>query len=211
MTTTVDDPFCHCFKDFKELRLPYKQCEDGSDLTMCILLPNNRDGLWDLVKKVGSDSKFWKTSEALKEGELDLPFCYDAKLDGIATEDLTSNLNRRSNLTDDEKKSEAEQMTGGDQGIEDELHMNEEDQTTWEDQAKVVEVALNEQGTKAAAVTASGGIGMCPAPTSKVDFVADHPFIFMIHMDIIEIDNFDKAFSDVSPPCAIHTKLYLQI
>ncbi|KAK0574906.1 hypothetical protein LWI29_030708 [Acer saccharum] len=55
-------------------------------------------------------------------------------------EDLTSNLNRRSNLTDDEKESEAEQMIGGDQGIEDELHMNGEDQTTGGDQAEVVEV-----------------------------------------------------------------------
>ncbi|KAF6142597.1 hypothetical protein GIB67_000886 [Kingdonia uniflora] len=32
-------------------------------------------------------------------------------------------------------------MTGGDQGIEDELHMNGEDQTTGRDQAEVVEVA----------------------------------------------------------------------
>ncbi|KAF6173371.1 hypothetical protein GIB67_027066 [Kingdonia uniflora] len=47
----------------------------------------------------------------------------------------------RSNLIDDEKKSEAEQMTGRDQGIEDELHMNREDQTTGGDQAEVVEVA----------------------------------------------------------------------
>ncbi|KAF6144090.1 hypothetical protein GIB67_007551 [Kingdonia uniflora] len=29
MTITVDDPSCHCFKDFKGLRLPYKQCEDS--------------------------------------------------------------------------------------------------------------------------------------------------------------------------------------
>ncbi|KAK0600689.1 hypothetical protein LWI29_017477 [Acer saccharum] len=56
-------------------------------------------------------------------------------------EDLTSNLNRRSNITDDEKESEAEQMTGGDQDIEDELHMNGEDQTTRGDQAEVVEIA----------------------------------------------------------------------
>ncbi|KAI9157608.1 hypothetical protein LWI28_025159 [Acer negundo] len=56
-------------------------------------------------------------------------------------EDLTSNLNRCSNLTDDKKESEAEQMTGGDQGIEDELYMNGEDQTTGGDQAEVVEVA----------------------------------------------------------------------
>ncbi|KAF6152927.1 hypothetical protein GIB67_039634, partial [Kingdonia uniflora] len=46
-----------------------------------------------------------------------------------------------SNLTDDEKESEAEQMKRGDQGIEDELHMNGEDQTIWGDQAEVVEVA----------------------------------------------------------------------
>ncbi|KAF6151555.1 hypothetical protein GIB67_021741 [Kingdonia uniflora] len=114
MTTTVDDPSCHCFEDFKGLRLPYKQCEDSSNLAMYILLPNNRDGLWDLLKKIRFDSEFWKkyayelsknsdyydvgkfripkfkisfgfeTYEALKEGELDLHFFYDAELDGMA-------------------------------------------------------------------------------------------------------------------------------
>ncbi|KAF6136050.1 hypothetical protein GIB67_000454 [Kingdonia uniflora] len=48
---------------------------------------------------------------------------------------------RHNNLTDDEMESEAEQMTGGDQGIEDELHMNGDDQTIGGDQAEVVEVA----------------------------------------------------------------------
>ncbi|KAF6166640.1 hypothetical protein GIB67_005502 [Kingdonia uniflora] len=41
-------------------------------------------------------------------------------------------------------------------------------------------IEVNEQGAKAAAVTASSGIEMCQAPPSKVDFVADHPFIFMV-------------------------------
>ncbi|KAF6161413.1 hypothetical protein GIB67_009292 [Kingdonia uniflora] len=43
---------------------------------------------------------------------------------------------RRSNLTDDEKESKAEQMARGDQGIENELHMNGEDHTTGGDQAE---------------------------------------------------------------------------
>ncbi|KAF6147190.1 hypothetical protein GIB67_009582 [Kingdonia uniflora] len=144
MTTTINDPSCHCFEDFKGLRLPYKQCEDSSDLAMYILLPNNRDGLWDLVKKFRIP-KFkisfgFEASEALKEGGLGLPFCSDAELDGIAAGKVkVSKIHHRSFIE------------------------------------------VNEQGTKAAAVTASGGI--CPAPPSKVDFVADHPFIFMVRDD----------------------------
>ncbi|KAF6164061.1 hypothetical protein GIB67_037827 [Kingdonia uniflora] len=52
----------------------------------------------------------------------------------------SSGFGKCSNLTDDEKESEAEQITRGDQGIKDELHMNGEDQTTGGDQAEVVEV-----------------------------------------------------------------------
>ncbi|KAF6175675.1 hypothetical protein GIB67_022677 [Kingdonia uniflora] len=50
----------------------------------------------------------------------------------LELEDLTSNLIRRSNLTDDEKESKVEQMTRGDHGIEDELYMNGEDHTQGE-------------------------------------------------------------------------------
>ncbi|KAF6136331.1 hypothetical protein GIB67_024471 [Kingdonia uniflora] len=155
MTTTINDPSCHCFEDFKGLRLPYKQCEDSSDLAMLAQIQNSgKKYAHELSKKsdcydVGKFRipKFkisfgFEASEALKEGGLGLPFCSDAELDGIAAGKVkVSKIHHRSFIE------------------------------------------VNEQGTKAAAVTASGGIGMCPAPPSKVDFVADHPFIFMVRDD----------------------------
>jgi serpin B len=47
-------------------------------------------------------------------------------------------------------------------------------------------VEVNEAGTEAAASTAVKIMLMClpPEPPVKVDFVADHPFLFMIREDL---------------------------
>ncbi|KAF6161120.1 hypothetical protein GIB67_007761 [Kingdonia uniflora] len=100
MTTYVDQ-IVHSFSYFKGLRLLYKVTDDTKELLMYIFLPHKKDGLWDLVKKVASDSEFltkhvcklsryvsvrrfmipkfkisigFEASKVLKEGGLDLPF-----------------------------------------------------------------------------------------------------------------------------------------
>ena len=47
-------------------------------------------------------------------------------------------------------------------------------------------IEVNEEGTKAAAVTVSMGCGCSPyspPPPPPIDFVADHPFLFLIRED----------------------------
>ncbi|KAF6150797.1 hypothetical protein GIB67_020880 [Kingdonia uniflora] len=99
--TTYADQIIHSFEDFKGLRLPYKVTDDTKELLMYIFQPHKKDGLWDLVKKVASDSKFltkhvhklsryvsarrfmipkfkisfgFEASKVFIEGGLDLPF-----------------------------------------------------------------------------------------------------------------------------------------
>ncbi|KAF6161126.1 hypothetical protein GIB67_007767 [Kingdonia uniflora] len=113
--TTYADQIVLSFENFKGLRLPYKVTDDTKELSMYIFLPHKRDGLWNLVKKVASDSKFltkhvrklsryvnverfmipkfkisfgFEASKVLKEGGLDLPFSKgdDAGLHGTVIE-----------------------------------------------------------------------------------------------------------------------------
>lgn len=43
---------------------------------------------------------------------------------------------------------------------------------------------MNGDGTDAAAATAFMGVGCCLDPPEPIDFVADHPFMFMIREDV---------------------------
>ncbi|KAF6134306.1 hypothetical protein GIB67_035667 [Kingdonia uniflora] len=100
----------YSFSDFKVLRLCYKLSDDNNQLSMYIILPHKKDGLWNLVKKARSDPEFVKNhisdlysyartgkfmipkfkisygfeaKKALKEGGLNLPFSDVAELGGM--------------------------------------------------------------------------------------------------------------------------------
>ncbi|KAF9604928.1 hypothetical protein IFM89_011295 [Coptis chinensis] len=98
--------FIDTFKDFKVLGLPYEKSMDNkAAFSMYVILPHDRDGLWPLIEKVGSDPTFFvrlrqelvdvgqfripkfkitfyfEASEILKGVGLKLPFSEIAELD----------------------------------------------------------------------------------------------------------------------------------
>lgn len=167
--TSRNKQFVREYDDFKVLRLPYLQGKDNRRFSMCIFLPDEKDGLPSLIQKFSSQSEFlehhiphqlvkvrrflipkfklsfeFKASKMMKELGLVLPFS-----DGSLTE-----------------------MVNEPPG----LYVKEIFHKAF--------VEVNEEGTEAAAVTAAvfSFTSVKPRPYI-VDFVADHPFMFVIRED----------------------------
>uniref|UniRef100_A0A1D1XWS9 Serpin-ZX n=1 Tax=Anthurium amnicola TaxID=1678845 RepID=A0A1D1XWS9_9ARAE len=158
---------------FKVLKLPYLQGDDRRQFSMCLFLPDGKDGLWGLVEKLSSESahldrylpmqkvevghfeipKFkisfgFEASRILKEMGLTLPFS-----GGELTEMVDSPLGKQLVVSSICHKSFVE---------------------------------VNEEGTEVAAasavVTRLAGISR-----GRMDFVADHPFLFLIREDLMGV------------------------
>ncbi|KAL5725476.1 hypothetical protein ACHQM5_008617 [Ranunculus cassubicifolius] len=175
---SVEVPFMHSgwdrqigtFDDFKILRLSY-DCESYTKgISMYILLPNKRDGLWSLIDMVGSDPLFMEKCtrgiEQVRVGEFMIPrfkieFGFDAK-------EVLKEIGLKSIFSGDAKLDEM--ADGANCPVSKVLHKSYID--------------VNEEGTEAAGVTVIEHLymsaGSPPRPKTQVDFVADHPFMFMV-------------------------------
>ncbi|KAF0897222.1 hypothetical protein E2562_034532 [Oryza meyeriana var. granulata] len=164
-----------CHDGFKVLRLPYEEGQPASPpslFSMCIFLPDARDGLRDLLDEIASTPAFLQANlptKTVQVGEFMLPkfkltFSDDIAgvLHGLGLEVTFSNKADFSTMVEDDGSGRTLSMKNL-------IHR------------AVIEV--NEEGTEAAAIT--GGT-MCGATMSKrpppvlVDFVADHPFAFFV-------------------------------
>eukprot|EP01018_Ginkgo_biloba_P024079 Gb_00301 [translate_table: standard] len=164
MMTTSEKQFITRVDDYKILRLPYSQRGDGRSFSMYIILPNERNGLSNLEKKM--DLNFLQTQvrevkvglfklprfkisfgfelpESLKEMGLVLPFSNNAA-DFSGISDLP-------------------------------LYISNAFHKAF--------IEVNEEGTEAAAVTALVFTYQCLSIDPVEDFVADHPFMFVIKED----------------------------
>ncbi|KAF9608673.1 hypothetical protein IFM89_010457, partial [Coptis chinensis] len=171
--------FINTFDDFKVLKLPYDMGYKNMDnhISMYIILPNKRDGLWALAEIVGSDPLFiekylsrhtervgvkklmlpkfkitykFEASKILQEIGLKFSFSEEAEFDEIVLKLYPSDMVEVSNVH----------------------HMS------------VIDV--DEEGTEATSVTAADMFyNLCldepPVPTAE--FVADHPFMFVVRND----------------------------
>ncbi|KAH0974271.1 hypothetical protein GBA52_016170 [Prunus armeniaca] len=176
--TSDDGQFISAFDGFKVLKLRYKRAKDEKRrFSMCLFLPDEKDGLPALVERVCSEPGFldrhiphyevevgnfripkfkitssFSVCHILKQLGLELPFLFDPYKGGNLTEMVES-------------------PPGEDPFVSD---MRQE---------AVIEV--NEEGTEAAAVTTFDFMdGSSLYTPKKIDFVADHPFLFLIREEM---------------------------
>ncbi|XP_057447373.1 serpin-ZX-like [Lotus japonicus] len=161
--------FISTFNGFKVLGLPYKQGEDKRRFFMYIFLPNAKDGLSALVAQLTSNARFFESKlprQKVEVGDFRIPkfkisFGFEAS---VVLKELGVVLPFSS-------KSNLRKMVDSDLYVSNIFHKSF--------------IEVNEEGTRAAA--ASAGIvlkrSLSPRPT-RVDFVADHPFFFVIREEM---------------------------
>jgi serpin B len=165
--TSKNDQFISSFDGFKVLCLPYKQGDDEREFSLYIFLPDAKDGLLDLIDNVASNSEFLEDMlpyEKVEVGKFRIPkfnFSVGVDIKKLLME-LGLDLPFKGGLT---KMVESE-----------DLFVSDIVQKSF--------IEVNEKGTTAAAATAVQiGKGVSLRNPNLVDFVADHPFLFMIRDD----------------------------
>ncbi|CAL5080631.1 unnamed protein product [Urochloa decumbens] len=187
----VDAPLMRCWgrkriavhAGFKVLQLPYTAAEPprsgrtspAARFSMCVFLPDARDGLWSLVGQVASRPGFLRDhlpTEKVAVGKLRLPKFKTS----FADDKLARTLKEMGlKVTFDPSRADLSGMAeDGGSGlplvVEEVIHK------------AVLEV--NEEGTEAAAVSVATMRCSMSAPWKPpleiVDFVADHPFAFFV-------------------------------
>ncbi|XP_062159801.1 serpin-ZX-like [Alnus glutinosa] len=173
--TSQNRQFVSAFDGFKVLRLPYKRgkvLEDKRHFSMYLFLPDSKDGLPALVEKVGSESGFLDRHIPHKKkrvGDFMIPkfnisFGFDA-----------SNVLRGLGLVLPFSSTEADltEMAG-----RRDIYVSSISHKSF--------IEVNEEGTEAAACSVAimlMGRSQSLLKEDKIDFVADHPFLFLIRED----------------------------
>ncbi|XP_010255122.1 PREDICTED: serpin-ZX [Nelumbo nucifera] len=176
--TSKEKQFISAHGDFKVLGLPYKQGEDKRRFTMYIFLPDAKDGLPALVEKVGSDPGFldrYLPFEKVGVGEFRIPkfkisfgFEVSRVLMGLG---LVLPFSSEGDLTE-----MVESSTGKDLYVSSIYHKSF--------------IEVNEEGTEAGSASAGVISVRSLLITRDIDFVADHPFMFLIREDMTGVVEF---------------------
>lgn len=158
------------FDGFKVLGLPYKQGDDKRRFTMYFFLPDAKDGLPALAEKLASESGFLDRhlpGEQVEVRDFGIPkFKFSF---GFEASKVLKSLGLELPFTG---KGGLMEMVDS-PGAED-LYVSSIFHKSF--------IEVNEEGTEAAAVSA-GVISQRSLPRI-LDFVADHPFLFLIREDV---------------------------
>ncbi|KAF7132316.1 hypothetical protein RHSIM_Rhsim09G0016800 [Rhododendron simsii] len=174
---------CRSFDGFKVLEIPYQSSK--KQFSMYFFLPDERDGLQNLIEKLICDSGYSYEYTCLSETKFDefwipkfkFPYDFDVSL---TMKEMGMSFPVMENLED---FSEMVEIPKGLPFIRSSMI-----------QKAFIEV--DEKGTVAAAITMDPGLSLCmPESTS---FVADHPFMFMIMEEISKLVIFTGAVLDPS-------------
>ncbi|KAF9598288.1 hypothetical protein IFM89_026555, partial [Coptis chinensis] len=170
--TSHDNQRIDTFEDFKVLGLPYKSSKDNkATFSMYIILPNKVDGLWPIIEQVGSDPLFLEKYVSLYPSVVDVREFMIPKFKMTFYVEASEILQGVGLKLPFSGKSELDEMVLGGGLRVSNVHQKSH-------------IEVNEEGTKAAAAgtvaTYIGSSAGPPPPRPCVDFVADHPFMFMV-------------------------------
>ncbi|XP_044511296.1 serpin-ZX-like isoform X1 [Mangifera indica] len=170
--TSKKKQFVEAFDGFKVLGLPYKQGGDKRRFSMYFFLPDAKDGLPALVEKAASDSGFldrYLPHQKVEVGDFRIPrfkisFGFEASkvLKGLGLVLPFSGSEGFPEMVDSP--------------VGQDLYVSSIYQKAF--------IEVNEEGTEAAAASAAIVTLRSVARFDKIDFVADHPFLFMIREDM---------------------------
>lgn len=165
--TSRKKQYVSAFDGFKVLKLPYNHGKDGRYFSMYIYLPDAKDGLESLVGRMCSELGFLNKYVPLNQvtpGEFKIPkFKFSYQLE------LSEELKDMGLLLPFKPGGLMEMITNpvdGEDFIRSIYHNS------------LIEV--DEEGTEAASFTRAFGFGAGCARPVFLDFVADHPFAFVI-------------------------------
>jgi len=170
--TNMKDQFISVFDDFKVLRLPYRQGEDKRYFSMYIFLPNAKDGLTDLVENMASKFELLQHNLPLiqkKVRNFKIPrFKFSIWLE---TSDMLKELGVILPFSPRSLTKMVDSLVGPNLFV-----------------SNIFEkyfIEINEKGTKVASASAAV-VTLCMRMGDPLDFVADHPFLFLIREDSTE-------------------------
>uniref|UniRef100_A0A0D3FL84 Serpin domain-containing protein n=1 Tax=Oryza barthii TaxID=65489 RepID=A0A0D3FL84_9ORYZ len=168
--STSKKQYISSYDNLKVLKLPYQQGGDKRQFSMYILLPEAQDGLWSLAEKLNSEPEFLEKHIPTRQvtvGQFKLP---KFKISfGFEASDLLKSLGLHLPFS---SEADLTEMVNSPEGKN--LFVSSVFHKSF--------VEVNEEGTEAAAATAAV-ITLRSAPIAE-DFVADHPFLFLIREDM---------------------------
>lgn len=169
--TSKKKQYIGAFDGFKVLGLPYNQGEDKRQFTMYFFLPDAKDGLSALAGKLASESGFLERklpSQKVQVGDFRIP---RFKISfGLEVSNVLKELGVVLPFTGGGLTEMVDSPVGQNLCVSDIFHKSF--------------IEVNEEGTEAAAATAATILLRSAQFPTTIDFVADHPFLFLIREDL---------------------------
>ncbi|XP_066361491.1 serpin-ZXA-like [Miscanthus floridulus] len=168
--SSTEKQYIVSYNNLKVLKLPYQQGGDKRQFSMYILLPDAKDGIWSLAEKLSSEPEFLEKHIPMQKvpvGQFKVP---KFKISfGFEASKLLKGLGLQLPFSAEADLSElVDSPEGRNLSVSSIFHKSF--------------VEVNEEGTEAAA--ASAATVVLRSFTMPQDFVADHPFLFLIREDL---------------------------